>query len=58
MLVIPGSRGDYSYLVEPVPSAQSLLPWPTAPVANGSAASAGTPLAARFSVDQLGRTPW
>ncbi len=39
VLVIPGSRGDYSYLVEPVPSAQSLFSWPTAPVANGSAAS-------------------
>ena len=25
VLVIPGSRGDYSYLVEPVPSAQSLF---------------------------------
>lgn len=42
VLVIPGSRGDYSYLVEPVPSAQSLFSWPTAPVANGSAASVGS----------------
>ncbi len=41
VLVIPGSRGDYSYLVEPVPSAQSLFSWPTAPGANGSAASVG-----------------
>lgn len=42
VLVIPGSRGDYSYLVEPVPSAQTCSPWPTAPVANGSAASVGS----------------
>ncbi|HCI1656080.1 TPA: RNA ligase RtcB family protein, partial [Pseudomonas aeruginosa] len=56
VLVIPGSRGDYSYLVEPVPSAQSLFSLAHGAGRKWQRGECRERLAARFSVDQLGRT--
>ncbi|MFG9878930.1 RtcB family protein [Pseudomonas aeruginosa] len=54
--LIPGSRGDYSYLVEPVPSAQSLFSLAHGAGRKWQRGECRERLAARFSVDQLGRT--
>ena len=56
LVVIPGSRGDYSYLVEPVPSAQSLFSLAHGAGRKWLRSDCKGRLATRFSFDQLKRT--
>ncbi|MCB2250938.1 RNA ligase RtcB family protein [Pseudomonas chlororaphis] len=56
VVVIPGSRGDYSYLVQPVPQAASLYSLAHGAGRKWLRGDCKGRLAARFSFDQLKRT--
>ncbi|AKA23504.1 RNA ligase RtcB family protein [Pseudomonas chlororaphis] len=56
VVVIPGSRGDYSYLVQPVPQAVSLYSLAHGAGRKWLRGDCKGRLAARFSFDQLKRT--
>lgn len=56
LVVIPGSRGDYSYLVQPIPSAASLFSLAHGAGRKWQRADCKDRLAQRFSFEQLKRT--
>lgn len=56
VVVIPGSRGDYSYLVQPIPLASSLYSLAHGAGRKWIRGDCKGRLAARFSFDQLKRT--
>jgi release factor H-coupled RctB family protein len=56
LVVIPGSRGDYSYLVEPIADPISLLSLAHGAGRKWMRSECKERLAARYSVEQLGRT--
>jgi release factor H-coupled RctB family protein len=56
VVVIPGSRGDYSYLVQPIPSADSLFSLAHGAGRKWQRADCKDRLAQRFSFEQLKRT--
>ncbi len=55
-VVIPGSRGDYSYLVEPVADARSLLSLAHGAGRKWMRGECKSRLSARFTAEQLSRT--
>lgn len=55
-VVIPGSRGDYSYLVEPVADARSLLSLAHGAGRKWMRGECKSRLSGRFTVEQLSRT--
>ncbi|WP_337262190.1 MULTISPECIES: RNA ligase RtcB family protein [unclassified Serratia (in: enterobacteria)] len=56
LVVIPGSRGDYSYVVQPLPAASSLFSLAHGAGRKWMRAECKERLSARFSVEQLART--
>ena len=56
VLVIPGSRGDFSYLVEPIADARSLLSLAHGAGRKWMRSECKERLAPRYSVEQLART--
>lgn len=56
VVVIPGSRGDYSYLVQPLADARSLFSLAHGAGRKWMRSECKDRLAARYSVEQLGRT--
>ncbi|MFZ4831762.1 RNA ligase RtcB family protein [Rouxiella sp. Mn2063] len=56
LVVIPGSRGDYSYVVEPHPHASSLFSLAHGAGRKWMRSECKDRLSARFSVEQLART--
>jgi len=55
-VVIPGSRGDYSYLVQPIADERSLLSLAHGAGRKWMRSECKDRLAARYSVEQLSRT--